>query len=68
MTTPNPDLCTRVHVKPAEGRAVRIPERANALMAAEGCEVPRNVYWTRRLAEGDVLEVKPATPKGKPAK
>jgi len=57
-----------MHVKPAEGRAVRIPERANALMPAEGCEVPRNVYWTRRLAEGDVLEVKTATPKGKPAK
>lgn len=64
----NPDVCTRVHVRPAEGRQVRMPERGQALMPAEGGEVPRNVYWARRLAVGDVQEVKPATTKGKAIK
>lgn len=62
---PNPDVCTRVHVTPAEGRAVRMPERGHALMPAEGMEVPLNVYWSRRIAEGDVLKTQPATTKGK---
>lgn len=66
--TLNHDVCTRVHVTPAEGRAVRMPERGHALMPAEGCEVPRNVYWARRIAVGDVQEVPPATTKGKPSK
>lgn len=57
--------CTRVHVKPAEGRAVRMPERGHALMPPQGCEVPHNVYWARRLAVGDVQAVTPATTKGK---
>jgi hypothetical protein len=47
--------CTRVHVKPAEGRSVRMPERGLALMPAEGAGVPRNVYWLRRIAVGDVV-------------
>lgn len=68
MTTPNPDVCTRVHVIPTEGRAVRMPERANALMPAEGTDVPLNVYWARRIAVGDVQKTKPATTKGKPSK
>lgn len=49
--------CTRVHVKPAEGREVRMPERNFAAMPAEGMEVPRNVYWQRRIAVGDVTVV-----------
>lgn len=70
MTTQNPnlDVCTRVHVRPVEGRLVRMPERGHALMPAQGCEVPRNVYWARRIAVGDVQEVPPATTKGKPSK
>lgn len=70
MTTQiqNPEACTRVHVKPAEGRAVRMPERGHALMPPQGCEVPHNVYWARRLAVGDVQETKSATTKGKPSK
>lgn len=70
MTTqPAPDPCTRVHVTPAPGRAVRMPERGHALMPAQGCEVPRNVYWARRIAVCDVYVTPPvtppATPKGK---
>lgn len=64
----NPDVCTRVHVMPAEGRQVRMPERAHALMPDEGMEVPLNVYWARRIAVGDVLQTKPATTKGKASK
>lgn len=52
--------CTRVHVKPCEGRAVRMPERQHQLMPPEGMEVPHNVYWRRRLAVGDVEIVQPA--------
>lgn len=55
--------CTRVHVKPVEGRAVRMPERQHQLMPPEGMEVPDNVYWRRRLAVGDVEIVKPAAKK-----
>lgn len=60
-----------MHVTPAKDRAVRMPERGHALMPAEGCEVPRNVYWARRLAVGDVQETKPVSQpatKGKPSK
>ena len=63
--TPTTEACTRVHVKPAEGRAVRMPERQNALMPPEGCEVPHNVYWARRIADGDVQKVPTVTTKGK---
>ena len=67
--TPTPTSeCTRVHVTPAEGRAVRMPERGHALMPAEGMEVPLNVYWSRRIAVGDVLKTQPATTKGKSSK
>lgn len=66
--TTNPDVCTRVHVQPAAGRQVRMPERGHALMPPEGYEVPRNVYWARRIAVGDVQETKPATTKGKASK
>ncbi|MBP0492170.1 DUF2635 domain-containing protein [Roseomonas indoligenes] len=50
-------------VKPAKGLAVRDPELNDAL-PSEGRDVPRNEYWLRRIAEGDVREVeeKPAKP------
>lgn len=44
-------------VKPAEGRAVRDP-RSYALLPAEGKEVnERDMYWARRLRDGDVVPV-----------
>lgn len=50
---------TRLYVKPAEGRAVRDPERDNELVPPEGKFVPRSIYWLRRLAQGDVVEARP---------
>lgn len=43
-------------VKPAEGRAVRDPLLRD-LLPDEGRDVPRDDYWTRRLMDGDVVEV-----------
>lgn len=55
------DLCTRVHVIPGPGRKVRMPDRGFALMPPEGVEVSKNVYWSRRIAVGDVIESPPST-------
>ena len=46
-------------VKPAEGIQVRDPI-SYALLPAEGREVPESSYWTRRLADGDVVIALPA--------
>lgn len=54
------ELCTRVHVKPAPERQVRMPDRNFDLMPDEGLEVTRNTYWARRIAVGDVIEAPPA--------
>ncbi|HFP3784764.1 TPA: DUF2635 domain-containing protein [Escherichia coli] len=43
-------------VKPAEGKVIRDPFTMK-LLAPEGEEKPRNSFWLRRLAAGDVLEV-----------
>lgn len=48
-----------IRVKPATALQVRDPATAQPI-PAEGAEVARNGYWLRRLAEGDVTEVKPA--------
>lgn len=65
------DLCTRVHVIPGPGRQVRMPDRGFALLPSEGMEVSKNVYWSRRIAVGDVIESPPAAtaaaPETKPA-
>lgn len=52
-------------VKPASGRQVPDPERGG-ILSPEGREVEANVFWLRRLSEGDVVEfeVKPAKTKG----
>lgn len=51
-------------VKPSAGRQVPDPERGGFL-PPEGREVEANVYWLRRLEDGDVIEfnLKPK-PKG----
>lgn len=46
-----------VHVKPAPGRAVRMPERLFALLPDDGMEVTRNAFWSRRISAGDVVVV-----------
>ena len=43
-------------IKPAAGKAIRDPLTMK-LLAPEGEEKPRNSFWIRRLAAGDVVEV-----------
>jgi hypothetical protein len=44
-----------IKVKPGEGLIVRDPVTL-AELPAKGKSVPRNAYWLRRLADGDVIE------------
>lgn len=46
----------RVQLRPAEGRLVRDPASGEP-MPAEGLEVEMNIFWHRRLADGDVQPV-----------
>ncbi|HFL4393807.1 TPA: DUF2635 domain-containing protein [Escherichia coli] len=43
-------------IKPAAGKVIRDPLTMK-LLAPEGEEKPRNSFWIRRLAAGDVVEV-----------
>ena len=53
----------RVQLRPAEGRRVRDPASGD-VMPAEGMEVTMDIYWRRRLDDGDVVVV----PARKPSK
>ncbi|MDA8254980.1 MAG: DUF2635 domain-containing protein [Betaproteobacteria bacterium] len=53
-------------VKPSAGRQVPDPERGGFL-PPEGREVEANVYWLRRLEDGDVIEFNPKSTKPKGA-
>jgi hypothetical protein len=44
----------RMRVKPAPGLAVRDPATME-LLPAEGADVPDDVFWRRRLRDGDVV-------------
>ncbi|UMR99567.1 DUF2635 domain-containing protein [Escherichia coli] len=45
-------------VKPATGRTVRYPGDPSRLLPESGAEVPdRDVFWRRRLKQGDVVIV-----------
>ncbi|HDY3114912.1 TPA: DUF2635 domain-containing protein [Salmonella enterica] len=46
-----------LNIKPAPGRIVRDPKTMKPLAEA-GETKPRISYWTRRLADGDVVLVK----------
>lgn len=48
---------TRLHVKPAEGRAAPDPDNNYALLPAKGGLVPDNAYWQRRLKDQDVIMI-----------
>ena len=54
-----------MQVKPVSGRQVPDPEKGG-FFPPEGREVEANVYWLRRLEDGDVIEFnpKPTKPKG----
>ncbi|MDD0972435.1 DUF2635 domain-containing protein [Pseudomonas fontis] len=58
-------MTPRITVLPATGRAVPDP-LAGDLLPDEGREVSDNVWWRRRLADGDVIvkTAKAAKPKG----
>lgn len=43
----------RITVVPAKGRAVPDPETGE-LLPAEGRDVPDDIYWRRRVNDGDV--------------
>lgn len=47
-------------LRPAEGVKVRHPDGRH--LAEQGETVTITAYWQRRLAEGDVVEVKEAAP------
>lgn len=52
-------------VKPKTAGA-RVPKEDGAALHQDGEEVPRNVFWKRRLSQGDVVET--ARPQPKPKK
>lgn len=55
-----------MRIKPASGRQVPDPEKGGYL-PPEGRNVEPNLYWLRRIADGDVVKVsthKPAKSKG----
>lgn len=45
-------------IKPAPGRIVKDPETLQPL-AEDGETKPQDVYWLRRINDGDVIETKP---------
>lgn len=47
-----------MYVKPVSGRDVPDPEKGGYL-PADGREVEPNVYWLRRLSDGDVTDTEP---------
>lgn len=49
-----------MHLKPVPGLKVRRPDRRH--LAEAGEVVTMTPYWRRRLAAGDVVEVKGAAP------
>lgn len=50
-------------VKPAPGMTVRDPHPPYAILPPEGREVPdHDVFWNRRVRDGDVVVDKSATP------
>jgi hypothetical protein len=50
-------------VKPAEGREVRDPITKQLLPRA-GRNVPNDMFWRRRLRDGDVVLIDEAAPPG----
>jgi len=54
-------------IKPATGLNIPDPE-TGAYLPEGGMLMPRSGYWLRRLKDGDVIEVKQASPPQKTAK
>lgn len=47
-----------LYLQPAKGLVIKKPDGSK--LAADGEKVPRTSFWLKRLADGDVSEVKPA--------
>lgn len=47
-----------LNLKPAPGLVIKKPDGSK--LAADGEKVPRTSFWLKRLADGDVVNVKPA--------
>lgn len=47
-----------LNLKPAPGLVIKKPDGSK--LAADGEMLPRTSFWLKRLADGDVNEVKPA--------
>ena len=45
----------KIFVKPAEGLIIRDP-KTYAILPVDGAFVEGNVYWHRRIADGDVIQ------------
>ena len=61
----------RIFIKPtqAEGELpLKVRKPVNGHLAEAGEWMPRDSYWLRRLADGDVVEAKPPTEAATPAK
>lgn len=43
-------------IKPKEGLLIRRPDNKKFLNP-EGESVPKNMFWLRRIADGDVIEI-----------
>lgn len=48
-----------VFVKPREGARVRQPERGGRVMPSAGSFVPRNAFYERMIATGEILLSEP---------
>lgn len=54
-------------IKPKEGLKIKRPDNGRYLNP-EGEDVPKNTFWARRLADGDVVEVGAKAPAKSEAK
>lgn len=54
-----------MRVKPADPAAVIRDPHTKRPLPAEGGDVPESIFWTRRLAAGDVVRIdEPKAPRG----
>lgn len=61
----------RIFVKPTQPEGeppLKVRKPVNGHLAEAGEWMPRDSYWLRRLADGDVVEGKPPTEAAAPAK
>lgn len=61
----------RIFVKPTPQKddepPLKVRKPVNGHLAAAGEWMPRDSYWLRRLADGDVVEAKPTATPAEPA-